>query len=616
MVTGTLGGTTSNLYIVSKIEWRANPSEEDNVSDVEAKLYYKRINEGFTTQGTGQFSITIDGTRTNVTKYVTITEDDWVLVMTATKTVKHNSDGTKKISITATGHIDGTTLTYTTLGNQVTLETIPRASRISSVSERDIGSNPNVSFTPYSASFYYKLNFRCGTENYTSPSFRPGTTSIYTYRGYRLTWDVAENFPNSTYGTMTATLYTYSDAGNTLVGEPHSVDFYIYLLDDEDSKPSVTMTLEPVTPYSKFASLYLRGISKVKATFSGEGQWNATVGAYSMAVDGKTYQVPSASNTVTSDTIANSGEVTIVGTGTDSRGYSNTDTKKINVIAYETPYISPYNGYNKVICERCTEDGTASDSGTYLHVKGKRNFTKINTNGIVNTCSVKCRYKPEGGSWSHGVGEGVSIVRSDATTDEFDVILTDIVFDPKVVYTVELNIVDDTNRPTAMEFSIPSEYVDFELREGGKGVAFGKHSTTESLLDCDWNARFRKKVTIGDDEVVDFVVEEKNEDIWYYRKWHSGKVECWGRRRVSVTISEAWGSIYYTALSGYAYPSGLFKFAPMCQVTAEFGGTMQAGWLGIGGKSTELDAPAVFFLRPNIADASFDILYYAIGNWK
>jgi hypothetical protein len=167
-----------------------------------------------------------------------------------------------------------------------------------------------------------------------------------------------------------------------------------------------------------------------------------------------------------------------------------------------------------------------------------------------------------------------------------------------------------------MEFSIPSEYVDFELREGGKGVAFGKHSTTENLLDCDWNARFRKKVTIGDDEVADFVVEEKNEGIWYYRKWHSGKVECWGRRRVSVNIAEAWEVIYYGSVSEYAYPSGLFKSAPMCQVTAEFGSALQAAWIAISGASTKDNAPAVFFCRPNIAEASFDILYYAIGNWK
>jgi hypothetical protein len=612
MASGTIYGSTGNQYIDSKIVWSSTANNTANTSTVTASLYYKRNNTGFITQGTGSFSLTIDGQKQTSSKYLTITESAWVLAIAITKTVAHNGDGTKTITISATGSIPDTSLSSTSCSGRVTLDTIPRASAITSAYAVTLGSRCKIIWTPASASFYYKVKFAIGSWSYTTVAFKPGVTSSYTYTGYPIPMDVASNFPNATSGTMTATLYTYSDSGTTQVGSASSATFTVTLPENETTKPTITMTLSPVTPYDKFKSLYLQGISKVKATFSGEGKYGATIVAYSLQAEGGRYLEPYISNTLTQ-----SGEIEIVGFVSDSRWFGNNTSQKINVIAYKAPYISPSSGYTKVICERCDKDGNADDSGTYLHVKGKRNYTKINTDGIVNTCSVRCRFKPEGGSWSHNSGGGVEVLSVTATDDDFDVILPNIVSDPKVIYIVELNIVDDTNFPMAMEFNIPSEYVDFELRDGGKGAGFGKHATEENLLDCDWNAKFRQSVSIHNEEVTDFVVEQGATDIWYYRKWYSGKAECWGSRRATVDISTAWGSIYYGSVGAYAFPTGLFTHAPICQVTADFGSNSQAAWVCVGGSITKDSAPAVMFCRPLISnEANYDILYYAMGNWK
>lgn len=612
MASGIIYGTTSNKYIEAKIEWSAYPNNQGNYSYGSAQLYYRKTS-GTATYGTGDFSITIDGKTTTATHvWLDLTAGSgWHRAATATFDVPHNADGTKKVVIQAEGGIDGTTLDYTTCGEQVTLDTIPRSSTIASAYQTNLGSPCKVTWTPYVASYYYKLKFYIGTWSYTTDAFCPGTTSLYTYTGYTFPYEVAEQFPSSTNGVMNVTLYTYSDKGITQVGIQHSSAFYVYLPEDEKSKPEVTMTLSAVTPYDKFSSLYFRGISKVKATFSGKGKYKATVDYYTMSVGGKTYDSPHESSILTT-----AGKVSVVGTGRDSRWFTNTDPQEINVIDYKAPYISPHNGYSKVICERCTEDGRASDSGTYLHVVGTRNFTDTESYGIVNTCSVRCRYKTEGGSYGSTY---VTVHGSSETKDEFNAVLN-IGLDPKVVYTIELSIIDDTLTSKAMEFIISSEEVDFSLREGGKGAAFGKHATEANLFDCDWNARFRKEILIGEADgavgLKDFVFEQGTTDIWYYRKWQSGKVECWGRRRADVNITDAWGAIYYTSVDKYAYPSGLFTSAPMCQVTAEFGGKMQGAWIAVGGESTKDDAPALLVCRPNTAEASFDILYYAIGNWK
>lgn len=34
---------------------------------------------------------------------------------------------------------------------------------------------------------------------------------------------------------------------------------------------------------------------------------------------------------------------------------------------------------------------------------------------------------------------------------------------------------------------------------------------------------------------VDYIVEQGTSGIWTYRKWNSGKVECWGRSQVTRT---------------------------------------------------------------------------------
>ena len=78
MASGTINGSTGNEYIDAKIVWSSTSNISTNKSSVTAALYYKRNNTGYTTYGTGTFSITINGTKTSATKSITITESSWV----------------------------------------------------------------------------------------------------------------------------------------------------------------------------------------------------------------------------------------------------------------------------------------------------------------------------------------------------------------------------------------------------------------------------------------------------------------------------------------------------------------------------------------------------------
>lgn len=437
---------------------------------------------------TAKYYISINGeAEREYTVSYTLPKTSTTTILDTTITISHKGDGSGSVKVRtwmdtsiSAGVVEKT--------QSLTLTTIPRASTITSASNITLGTPCVIKWTPLSASFRYKLNFSLGGYSYTTGALHPNTVAAYTYDKYTPT--IADVAPKITgyppTGSMTVTLYTYSDSNATVqIGSASSTTFTVTVPENENTKPAVTMTLSPVTPYTKFASLYLQGRSKVKATFSGSGKLGADVKSYTMQVDGVGY------TSYTSDTLKKSGSVSVVGTAKDSRGFSGTSSQTINVIAYDPPYIAPSEGYKNVICERSTSDKTPSDTGTYLHIKGTRNYTKINTGGIVNTCSVRCRYKPENGSWSHNSGDGVAVLLStNTTTDEFDVALPNIVSDITLSYMVELNIVDDTNIPTTMVFNVSSESVDFELREGGRGAAFGKHANTENLLECEWDAKF------------------------------------------------------------------------------------------------------------------------------
>ena len=464
---------------------------------------------------TAKYYISINGeAEREYTVSYTLPKTSTTTILDTTITVSHKGDGSGSVKVRtwmdtsiSAGVVEKT--------QSLTLTTIPRASTITSASNTTLGTPCTVKWTPLSTSFRYKLNFSIGGYSYTTGAIHPNTTASYPYTGY--TPSIADVAPkitgNPPTGTMTVTLYTYSDSNATVqIGSASSTTFTVTVPENESTKPSVTMTLSPVTPYTKFASLYLQGRSKVKATFSGSGKLGADVKSYTMQVDGTNYASP-----YTSDTLKKSGSVTIVGTATDSRGFSGTSSQSINVIAYDPPYIAPSEGYKNVVCERCTSSGVASDTGTYLHIKGTRNYTKINTGGIVNTCSVRCRYKPEGGSWSHNPGEGVAVLLgSNTSTDAIDVVLSNIVSDITLSYTVELNIVDDTNIPTTMVFHIPSERVDFELREGGKGAAFGKHSITENLFECEWDAQFNHRAYFDSISLMETEIEIGGDPDTYY----------------------------------------------------------------------------------------------------
>lgn len=457
-ITGTITGSTSNQYIDAKIEYSYTQNTEDNTSTITATLYFRRNNTGYTTSGTGTFYIAIAGSVQSTNKYMNI-GTGWADAGSITRTILHNDDGTKSVSISASGSMPSTTLAATSCSGMVKLNTIPRASTITSVANKSLGNSCIVAWTPLSKTFRYKLQFSLGGWFYTTDPIHPNTTAAYNYIYDPLPLEVANQLSSAKTGTMKVVLTTYSDSdAKTKVGSSSSKEFTVTVPDNASTKPAVTMSLAPVHFKSlgdAFNSVYIQGKSKVQATLSAEGKYSAKISSYSMEALGKI----DTSSPYQSDFLPDSGSVTIKGNATDSRGYIGSATKNITVLPYSKPKIIPASGESAIICARCDKDANLSESGTYLKIKAKRSYSTVTSSGVQkNFCSIRYKYKAVSAT---SYSSWVTILASDSVSS--DEVETDALLDGALSatqsYMVQIGVIDTIGEESVTTIIIPTDSI-------------------------------------------------------------------------------------------------------------------------------------------------------------
>lgn len=474
MASGTIYGITSNQYIDSKIVWSSVADHSANKSTVTAELYYKRNNTGHHTYGTGTYTLSIDGQTQTNTSFISI-KDSWYIAVSATKTISHNADGTKTITISATGSIPGTTLESTSCSGIVNLDTIPIASTISKAKDVYYGDDFEITWTPLSAKHYYKIVFTAGSWSRTTAILYPNTTSAYTYKGLGTNSEFAKAFPNQNSVDVTATLYTYSDYGTTQVGDI-SPKTFVVTYSNQYLNPTAGLTLEPDTPYEKFSSLYIQGLSMVKATAWAQGVDGASITSQIVQIQGRNYPLACEAMvkyTCTSDIIQQSGSLTVTSTVKDSRRITRTISKSINVIPYGKPYILPASDESAIICARCDEDGNLSNSGEYLKIKAERSYFTVTSEGVQNNfCEIRYRYRKETDT---DFSDWITILdKSKIDTDTIDSDpIPGVVSSTATAYVVQVGVIDDIGNTDASQFNIPTDFVVLDIPENQRGKRIG-----------------------------------------------------------------------------------------------------------------------------------------------
>ena len=122
--------------------------------------------------------------------------------------------------------------------------------------------------------------------------------------------------------------------------------------------------------------------------------------------------------------------------------------------------------------------------------------------------------------------------------------------------------------------------------------------------------------------LIDVIVEQGTSGIWTYRKWSSGKAECWGTYTAEPQLlNTAWGNLYVAKVNAERinYP---FSFVSRPKEITTMHTNANACWLyaessGLG-INTE-SASAIYAVgRPTAGALSttLSLDFYIVGNWK
>lgn len=560
MAKGTVNlskSSTTGGYIIGKVEWESIADTGLNNSDITAKLYVRKLHHDMTltvpTTGTWSFSLNVNGSNISGTVRESVLQD-WVLIATKTvNNISHDPNGTKTIAITASVTApNGTSLAghVTKVSNaSITLDTIKRAATIIAVTDHTLnavtsvtlGNHIGVKFAPTSLAYTYKIDITVGSYTY-SESYQPTVSTAQTYLidtsvSARYEAFAKQIIGNPPVATGTVKLSTLS--GSTLIGYDTET-FQMTVPNNSSTQPSPGMTLQPVNTNlpTAFNGLYVQGKSRVGGSFAGSGKYNATIKSYSMSVGGKSYSSPYAS-----DILTQVGAVEVKGSATDSRGFTGTQTKSITVIPYSAPKI------NVSICDRCDANGNLTDSGTYLKIKAKRTYSKVESDGKAhNSCRIQFRYAVEGGSF----GAWQTILPAESTSDEVETgPLLGGALSVASSYIVQVGVIDSLGEYSNTSYSVLSEAVFMHRRAGGQGMGLGKYCNQDGLLDVAWDTRIRGDLLLGDNgkPVMDYIVEYGQDEGWNYILWNSGLCEAWYYESLgSLSFTEKATGVYSNAI--------------------------------------------------------------------
>lgn len=376
----------------------------------------------------------------------------------------------------------------------VTLPMIASASTITSASNVTLGNNCSVTWTPMAASFRYKLKFSMGNWSYTTGAIHPNKTTAYAYTGYAIPLIAAKQIPSNPSGTMTVTLYTYSDSGAaTQIGSPDSKTFTVTVPDNSSTQPKVTMSLSIVSDLpSAFSGVYVAGKTQVKVSYTASSDYS-TIASYRTSVNGGN----GTTNPYTSPLLNNSGTVTVTGKVTDARGYSTTKTSDIEVIPYGRPRIIPGEGQSNIVCTRCNSDGTLDPGGVYLLIKVGRKYEKLVSGGSQkNYCKLSYRYKTDAQADSE-YSSPVTLLERTATSDYVSTVLSGIVSSNTTAYNVQFIAEDDLGEKDTFTITVPTAFVTFHAPTGGHGFTLGGYHDPNKydVFDCRFDAEFHGAVS-------------------------------------------------------------------------------------------------------------------------
>lgn len=377
--------------------------------------------------------------------------------------IPHSSDGTGSVYIYCIINApSGVSMASRPLsgGGTYSLTTIPRASDISASKNVYFGDSCQVTWTPLSKSFYYKLRFSMGSWEETTDVIHPNTTEPYLFAGYKIPLDASRQIPNTMSGKMTVSLYSYNNSDCTnQVGTTSTSSFIVTL--SEDIVPVInTCSVLLDNSANETVSAWdipLAGFTKINLKASASGVYGSTITNFNISGDYKaivTAVSEEGSLDYTGSIISTSGNKRFNITCTDSRGR----TSKIfqtDIISF-LPYMPPR------IRKLTMSKETVGDSEQMIATS----IWEFDSIGGRNSATAKVYYKQSTSEdWT---------IHSGIMQNDIPFYLSDLKLSELSSYNFKVVVTDGIGKVSQKEAFSSTKTVLMDFQAGGNGLGIGK----------------------------------------------------------------------------------------------------------------------------------------------
>lgn len=482
----------SNTSVAYKLQLEViqqSQSVVDNTSTLSWTLKMIKTNSAYSANNSGgeKFKVLIDGlTVLNANKAWDLRTASSVTIASGTKTVTHESNGTKfvPVSFSYTPSMSSPYYPGALSGSGTfTCTTIPRISTVSvNKTSADVGTSVTINIARAASSYTHNLYYKVASG---------GNVVIGTGIATSKVWDIPSGLlPNNSSAPVTITCDTYN--GSTKVGTSTCA---MTVTVPSAAVPSITaVTVSESADTSDIETkfgIYVQNQSCLDVSIEAAGIYGSTISSYSTIIDGTTYT----GNTFTTNPIASSGEVTIKTTIRDSRGKTATYTETVSVAEYTAPTLS------NVYASRCDENGLAKEDGTYLKVEYTYSISSVNG---MNDKLLEIQYKADGSdTWNAFITDSSEYTRTDVTVRSSSELL-----DTDASYAVRIMVSDyfysgETAVVNVRQVSAAFTLINFGAN--GRSIAIGQQSSNDGRLECAIPANFTGGLFINGIDVLNYL---------------------------------------------------------------------------------------------------------------
>lgn len=458
-----------------RVEWEVNSqSIADNTSSLTVTAFLVSLGGSYTIESDypKDMTMTIDGTvYSGQIPNATLSGNQKRQIMTQTVTVRHNTDGTRSVSMSfglyLYATLSGTKFRwiYAPASGSVsaTLDTIPRASKPTlSASTIELGKTLTIYTNRASSAFTHKLLYGWYGTEYVQIAANVGASHTWTVP---LTF--ANNIPDATKGWGTIRCETYS--GSTKLGTAE-VTFTATV--PASMKPTCSLQVLDATDTKDTYGSLVKTLSKLYVKTTATPSYNSPITAYRVTANGQQYTAAE----ITTGVLTAAGTTTVSAYVTDKRGrVSTTASASFPVLDYIEPKVTALSVH------RCNEDGTEDENGEYIKATFSAAVTALNNK---NTATYTLQYKKS------TAGEYTTVNLS-ALANKYTVTNHNYIFaaDSDASYNIVVTVADN-HGSGSRETSASTAFTLMNWSADGTGMGVGKVSEESNTLEVALNNHF------------------------------------------------------------------------------------------------------------------------------